>query len=71
MADSSGGEEPVGQIVENPLVDVAAYLFLEDIADTQGAAGMNNYLVSLANSLARSMPELPSPTISCPARLPS
>jgi hypothetical protein len=50
-------EEPVGQIVENPLVDVAAYLFLEDIADTQGAAGMNNYLVSLANSLARSMPE--------------
>jgi hypothetical protein len=48
---------PVGQIVENPLVDVAAYLFLEDIADTQGAAGMTNYLISLANSLARSMPE--------------
>ena len=58
MVDGSGsGEQPVGQIVENPLVDVAAYLFLEDIADTQGAAGMNNYLVSLANSLARSMPE--------------
>jgi hypothetical protein len=56
VADGSS-EEPVGQIVENPLVDVAAYLFLEDIADTQGAAGMNNYLVSLANSLARSMPE--------------
>lgn len=56
MADGHH-EEPVGQIVENPLVDVAAYLFLEDIADTQGAAGMNNYLVSLANSLARSMPE--------------
>jgi len=51
------GEQPVGQIVENALVDVAAYLFLEDIADTQGAAGMNNYLISLANSLARSMPE--------------
>jgi hypothetical protein len=57
VPDGSGGEEPVGQIVENPLVDVAAYLFLEDIADTQGAAGMNNYLISLANSLARSMPE--------------
>jgi hypothetical protein len=56
MADGPH-EQPVGQIVENPLVDVAAYLFLEDIADTQGAAGMNNYLVSLANSLARSMPE--------------
>ena len=57
MADGSGGEEPADKIVENPLVDVAAYLFLEDIADTQGAAGMNNYLISLANSLARSMPE--------------
>src|SRR6266487_538343 len=57
MPDKAGGDEPVGQIVENALVDVAAYLFLEDIADTQGAAGMNNYLVSLANSLARSMPE--------------
>jgi len=57
VPDGTGGDEPVGQIVENPLVDVAAYLFLEDIADTQGAAGMNNYLVSLANSLARSMPE--------------
>jgi len=39
-----------------PFVDVAAYLFLEDIADKQGPAGLNNYLVGLANSLARSMP---------------
>lgn len=45
------------EIKENPLVDVAAYLFLEDIADKQGAAGLNNYLISLATSLARSMPE--------------
>lgn len=42
---------------DNPFVDVAAYLFLEDIADKQGAAGMNNYLVSLASSLAKSMPK--------------
>lgn len=42
---------------DNPLVDVAAYLFLEDIADKQGAAGMNTYLMSLATSLAKSMPE--------------
>ncbi len=63
MADGADREDqPVGQIVENPLVDVAAYLFLEDIADTQGAAGMNNYLISLANSLARSMPEEEYPT---------
>jgi len=41
----------------NPFVDVAAFLFLEDIADKQGEAGMNNYLISLASSLARSMPE--------------
>ncbi|MEW5937631.1 MAG: hypothetical protein AB1665_07425 [Candidatus Thermoplasmatota archaeon] len=41
---------------DNPFVDVAAYLFLEDIADKQGASGMNNYLVSLATSLANSMP---------------
>ncbi len=40
----------------NPLVDVSAYLFLEDIADKQGAAGMNTYLMSLATSLAKSMP---------------
>ena len=44
-------------IDDNPLVDVAACLFLEDIADKQGASGMNNYLVSLATSLAKSMPE--------------
>lgn len=43
-------------ISSHPLVDVAAYLFLEDIADKQGAGGMNNYLVSLATSLAKSMP---------------
>ncbi len=41
----------------NPFVDVAAYLFLEDIGDKQGAAGMNNYLMSLATSLAKSMPK--------------
>ncbi|MCK4443898.1 MAG: hypothetical protein KAW09_05110 [Thermoplasmata archaeon] len=41
----------------NPFVDVATHLFLEDIADKQGAAGLNNYLMSLATSLARSMPE--------------
>ncbi|MEE9151869.1 MAG: hypothetical protein V3U20_08580 [Thermoplasmata archaeon] len=44
-------------IDDNPLVDVAAYLFLEDIADKQGAAGMNTYLMSLATSLAKSMPK--------------
>lgn len=41
----------------NPFVDVAAYLFLEDIGDKQGPAGMNNYLMSLATSLAKSMPK--------------
>ncbi|GEM_PF-546001 len=44
-------------IEDNPFVDVAAHLFLEDIADKQGAAGMNTYLMSLATSLAKSMPE--------------
>ena len=44
-------------VKDNPLVDVAAYLFLEDIADKQGAAGMNTYLMSLAAALAKSMPE--------------
>ncbi len=44
-------------VKDNPLVDVAAYLFLEDIADKQGAAGMNTYLMSLASALAQSMPE--------------
>ncbi|UCH88654.1 MAG: hypothetical protein JSV49_10440 [Thermoplasmata archaeon] len=43
-------------IGSNPFVDVAAFLFLEDIADKQGEAGMNNYLISLASSLAKSMP---------------
>jgi hypothetical protein len=42
---------------DNPFVDVSAFLFLEDIADKQGEAGMSNYLVSLASSLAKSMPE--------------
>jgi hypothetical protein len=44
-------------VEDNPFVDVSAFLFLEDIADKQGEAGMNNYLVSLASSLAKSMPE--------------
>jgi len=44
-------------IESNPFVDVATHLFLEDIADKQGAAGLNNYLMSLAANLARSMPE--------------
>ena len=44
-------------IDDNPFVDVSAFLFLEDISDKQGASGMNNYLVSLATSLAKSMPE--------------
>ena len=33
------------------------FRFLEDIADKQGASGMNTYLMSLASSLAKSMPE--------------
>ena len=49
-------KEPKKLPDDNPFVDVAAYLFLEDISDKQGAAGMNNYLISLATSLARSMP---------------
>src|SRR3972149_8464176 len=40
-----------------PFVDVAPHLFLEDIADKQGASGLNNYLMSLATNLAKSMPE--------------
>ncbi len=44
-------------IASNLMVDVAAFLFLEDIADKQGASGMNTYLMSLASSLAKSMPE--------------
>ena len=50
-------EEGPSLVEDNPLVDVAAYLFLEDIADKQGASGMNTYLISLATSLAKSMPE--------------
>ncbi len=50
-------EESFTLLDDNPLVDVAAYLFLEDIADKQGASGMNTYLMSLATSLAKSMPE--------------
>jgi hypothetical protein len=53
----SRGAEHKELIEDNPFVDVAAFLFLEDIADKQGAAGMNNYLMSLATSLAKSMPE--------------
>ncbi|TLZ52046.1 MAG: hypothetical protein E6K18_03600 [Methanobacteriota archaeon] len=44
-------------IESNPFVDVATHLFLEDIADKQGASGLNNYLMSLATNLAKSMPE--------------
>ncbi len=58
MPDSSEERTPSTTLIDdNPLVDVAAYLFLEDIADKQGAAGMNTYLMSLATSLAKSMPE--------------
>jgi len=51
------GREKAGSIMSNPFVDVATSLFLEDIADKQGASGLNNYLMSLATSLAKSMPE--------------
>lgn len=44
-------------IPSNGFVDVATHLFLEDIADKQGASGLNNYLMSLATNLAKSMPE--------------
>ena len=44
-------------IESNPFVDVATHLLLEDIADKQGASGLNNYLMSLATNLAKSMPE--------------
>jgi hypothetical protein len=58
LPDSSEERTPSTTLIDdNPLVDVAAYLFLEDIADKQGAAGMNTYLMSLATSLAKSMPE--------------
>lgn len=50
-------ESHVKHVQSNLMVDVAAFLFLEDIADKQGASGMNTYLMSLASSLAKSMPE--------------
>jgi hypothetical protein len=53
MAES----KTIPHIESNLMVDVAAFLFLEDIADKQGASGMNTYLMSLASSLAKSMPE--------------
>ncbi len=40
----------------NPFVEIATHLFLEDLAAKVGVPGLNNYLVSLAKSLARSMP---------------
>lgn len=40
----------------NPFVEIATHLFLEDIATKVGVAGLNNYLLSLAKNLARSMP---------------
>jgi len=47
-----------GTLVEsNPLVDIAGLMFLEDIADKQGDAGVVNYVIGLASSLAKSMPE--------------
>ena len=54
MASERGTDGP---IESNPFVDVATHLFLEDIADKQGASGLNNYLMSLATNLAKSMPE--------------
>lgn len=41
----------------NPFVDVATHLFLEDLSSKVGTAGLNNYLISLANNLAGNMPE--------------
>src|SRR5437773_4838658 len=41
----------------NPFVDIATHLFLEDLASKGGVAGLNNYLISLANNLAANMPE--------------
>jgi len=56
MAANTEDMEKRRLIENNPFVDVAAYLFLEDIADKQGASGLNSYLMSLATSLAKSMP---------------
>ena len=41
----------------NPFVDVATHVFLEDLARTVGIAGLNKYLVGLARTLARAIPE--------------
>ena len=47
-----------GRVVDsNPFVDIATHLFLEDLASKVGIAGLNNYLISLANNLAANMPE--------------
>jgi len=46
-----------GMPESNPFVDVATYVFLEDLARTFGTAGLNTYLVGLARTLARAMPE--------------
>lgn len=40
----------------NPFVEVAAHLFLEDLAATVGTAGLNTYLIGLAQKLADAMP---------------
>lgn len=41
----------------NPFVEIAAHLFLEDLAAKVGPPGLNQYLMSLARNLAKSMPE--------------
>src|SRR2546428_4243868 len=47
-----------GRVIDsNPFVDIATHLFLEELASKVGVAGLNNYLISLANNLAGSMPE--------------
>jgi hypothetical protein len=49
--------EPGRVVDSNPFVDIATHLFLEDLASKVGVAGLNNYLISLANNLAANMPE--------------
>ncbi len=51
------GAEPARVPESNPFVDVATHLFLEDLSSKVGTAGLNNYLISLANNLAGNMPE--------------
>ena len=41
----------------NPFVEVATAMFLEDLASKVGVPGLNNYLVSLAKNLAKTMPQ--------------